>query len=181
MKSTKQFDNQNVYEHGISVNNHYNDLLKYLNGQSIDNWKIPKWIDQYKTKILNDLMDYEVVKEYQIFHDVSKPYVLHIDSNGKRHFPNHAEESYEIWSQVGNKDSANLIKMDMDIHLLKQESLEEFASRQEAITLLITGLCEIHANARCFPEDISSTWFKIKYKHIDKFGKRICDKIYIDL
>jgi hypothetical protein len=41
---------------------------------------------------------------------------------------------------------------------------------------LLTGLCEIHSNARMFG-GIESTGFKIKWKHLDKMGKRIIERI----
>lgn len=62
--------------------------------------------------------------------------------------------------------------MDMDIHVLKSDGVEEFASRPEAISLLLTGLAEIHANAEMFG-GIESTSFKIKFKQINKRGKQI--------
>ena len=62
--------------------------------------------------------------------------------------------------------------MDMDIHLLKAVGVEEFASRPEAATLLLTGLAEVHSNAAMFG-GISSTSFKIKWKQIDRRGKAI--------
>ena len=96
-----------------------------------------------------------------------------IDDEGKRHFPNHAEVSYNTYLQLfGNEQVAQLIRMDMDIHLLKSEQIEEFAKRPEAITLLLTGLAEVHSNAAMFG-GIESTSFKIKYKQIEKRGKQI--------
>jgi len=62
--------------------------------------------------------------------------------------------------------------MDMDIHLLKADGIAEFAARPEAISLLLTGLAEIHANAAMFG-GIESTSFKIKFKQISKRGKQI--------
>ena len=64
--------------------------------------------------------------------------------------------------------------MDMDIHLLKADGIEEFASRPEAATLLLTSLAEIHSNAAMFG-GIDSTSFKIKWKHINKRGKKIIE------
>jgi hypothetical protein len=68
-----------------------------------------------------------------------------------------------------------LIKMDMDIHCLKSEGLDEFDDRYECVSLLVTGLSEIHANASMFG-GIESTSFKIKWKQIDKRGKQILNK-----
>jgi hypothetical protein len=66
--------------------------------------------------------------------------------------------------------------MDMDIHLINAEGLLEFSKRPEAISLMITGLCEIHSNAAMFG-GIESTSFKIKWKHIDKRGRQIMNLI----
>ena len=49
--------------------------------------------------------------------------------------------------------------MDMDVHTLKSEGIEEFAQRPEAASLLLTGLCEIHSNAQMFG-GMESTGFK---------------------
>lgn len=62
----------------------------------------------------------------------------------KKHFPNHAVISAEVYEILFPNDEIvnGLILMDMDINI--------FAKRPEAISLLITGLCEIHANASMF-------------------------------
>jgi len=100
-------------------------------------------------------------------------YCLQIDDKGKRHFPNHAEISYNIFLQYfNNNEAAELIRRDMDIHLLKADGIKEFASRPYAITLLITGLSEIHANCKMFG-GTESTNFKIKWKVITSRGKQI--------
>jgi hypothetical protein len=49
----------------------------------------------------------------------------------------------------------------MDIHTLKSEGVEEFCKNPLAITLLLTGLAEIHSNAQMFG-DIESVSFRIK-------------------
>lgn len=60
----------------------------------------------------------------------------------------------------------------MDIHTIKAADLNDFATKKECISLLITGLSEIHANAELFG-GIESTSFKIKYKQINNRGKQI--------
>jgi hypothetical protein len=67
---------------------------------------------------------------------------------------------------------ADLIGMDMDVHLLSASGVEEFSRRSQALPLLMTGLCEIHSNAQMFG-GTDSPGFKIKYKNIDRFGSRI--------
>jgi len=60
----------------------------------------------------------------------------------------------------------------MEIHTIKAKELSFFIKNKEAISLLITGLSEIHANAEMFG-GIESINFKIKYKQIDSRGKQI--------
>jgi hypothetical protein len=67
--------------------------------------------------------------------------------------------------------------MDMMIHTMKSEDINSFIEFPEAITLLIVGLAEIHANAELFG-GIESTSFKIKWKQISKKGKSICQKLF---
>lgn len=66
--------------------------------------------------------------------------------------------------------------MDMDAHLLKADGLAEFASRPQAIPLLLTALAEIHANAAMFG-GLDSTSFKIKWKHLNKRGRQVLELI----
>jgi len=62
--------------------------------------------------------------------------------------------------------------MDMNIHSLKDVGVNDFAQKEGAATLLLTGLAEIHSNAEMFG-GIESTSFKIKWKQINKRGKKI--------
>jgi hypothetical protein len=55
---------------------------------------------------------------------------------------------------------------------MKANKLDEFCEDFAAISLLITGLAEIHANAEMFG-GIESTSFKMKYKQINRRGKQI--------
>lgn len=38
----------------------------------------------------------------------------------------------------------------MDVHLLKADGVESFSKNPYALTLLLTGLAEIHSNANMF-------------------------------
>jgi hypothetical protein len=179
MMSTEQMKGLSVLEHGVLVNNKFKELYNYLyKGKSLTTeWCLPEWLIENKLLIKGKLLSLNIINEYQIYHDCGKPYCLEIDDEGRRRFPNHANKSYEIWTEIGgNKQVGQLIKMDMDIHLLKDVGVEEFTSRPEAITLLLTGLCEVHANADMFG-GIDSTSFKIKNKQIKKRGKAILTKI----
>lgn len=175
MMNTEQMTSLSVFEHGVSVNKKFIELYDYLyNGKElISEWKLPNWVEDNKELIKEKLLPLDIINEYQIYHDCGKPYCLETDDNGKNHFKDHANKSYEIWTEIGgNKQVGELIKMDMDIHLLKDTGVEEFSAKTESITLLITGLCEVHANADMFG-GIESTSFKIKMKQISKRGNAI--------
>ena len=179
MISCPQTKDLNVLEHGQMVHNYFCDIYYYLkeNKPLKYEWKIPSWLDKYRSELLNHLLDFETLKTYQIYHDCGKPFCRTIDSEGKQHFPNHATVSADIWYQLTNhKIVSGLIAQDMDIHLLKNDGVEEFASRTYAVSLLLTGLAELHANASMFG-GIDSISFKIKYKNIEKRGKAILKKI----
>lgn len=172
-----QFEDMNVLEHGLSIHEWFCDLYDHLvNGKPLQkDWRLPDWI--YDPIIPCLLLDFDTLKTYQIYHDCGKPLCRTVDENGKQHFPNHAQMSKQRWLECsdGSEEAlaiAELAGMDMDIHLLKSDGIAEFANRKEAISLLLTGLCEIHSNARMFG-GIESTGFKIKWKHLDKMGKRI--------
>jgi len=178
-----QNKDQSVLEHGESVRDHLFDLLDHLQyGESLKyDWKIPSWIYEYKYLILDKIYDRFTLEEYTVYHDCGKPYCKTVDAEGKVHFPNHAEVSSEVFSSVfkssfghwnGQNDVSELIRMDMDIHTMKAEDIVKFAESPHAITLLITGLSEIHSNAKMFG-GLDSVNFKIKWKQIDKRGKQI--------
>lgn len=179
MQKCNQNDTQSVYQHGLSVKDHIFNLIVFLETEKISgNWKLPDWLIKYRLQIFNAIYPMNIIEEYAIYHDCSKPYCIQYDENGKKHFPNHAERSYEIWLEAGgDKEAALLMKMDMDIHLLKSSGIEEFCKRPQAITLLISGLSEIHANSSMFG-GIDSISFKIKYKQIYKRGAAICNILF---
>ena len=175
MMSCEQTKGMTVLEHGTSVKNYLFDLIDHLRNKTPlkYEWKLPEWVIENSEFILGKLPDDGTLGLYTKYHDVGKPFCLEIDSDGKRHFPNHAEKSYEVFRQVfKNEVAADLIRHDMDIHLLKADGVEEFCKNPLAITLLMTGLSEIHSNAAMFG-GIESTSFKIKLKSITQRGKQI--------
>lgn len=106
-------------------------------------------------------------------HDCGKPYCLEIDSEGKRHYPGHAQKSFEVFNSIyDNTIASELILHDMDIHLLKSDGVEEFMKNPNYLTHLLIGLSEIHSNAEMFG-GIESTSFKIKWKSINSRGNQI--------
>lgn len=174
-----QTKNMNVFEHGVLVHEYFLDLYENLkNDKSLEKqWRLPSWYEDNKEFLLNGLLDFKILKTYQLYHDCGKPFCRVVDEDGKQHFPNHAFVSADVWYQITqDKEVSELMRMDMDIHLLKADSVEDFSTRKEAISLLLTGLSEIHANASMFG-GIESTSFKIKAKQIEKRGKAIIKKI----
>ncbi len=175
MKDCPQTEGQSTLDHGFSVKNHLFDLLNHLrNGSPLKyEWKIPDWVYDNKDLILRSLPSDKTLKLYTIFHDCGKWKCLTIDSNGKRHFPFHSDESYKIFKNIFNDETAAcLIKHDMDIHTLKSKDLDNFCKNVNCLSLLLVGLCEINSNARMFG-GYDSLSFKIKYKSIQKMGKKI--------
>lgn len=176
MKSCPQTNTMNVLEHGRSVASYFIDLYNHARNEKElkYSWRLPEWI--HDPKLWDNILDLKTILRYQIYHDCGKPFCLTEDKQG-RHFINHAEWSYKIWKLCNQSEQeATLMKMDMDMHIMKSDDVEEFAKCKEAATLLITSLCEIHSNANMFG-GIESTSFKIKWKKINKFGKRIINKL----
>lgn len=175
MKECKQTESQSVLEHGFSVKNYLFDLLNHLeNGKPLKyQWKIPDWLLENKEEILKALPSKETLKLATIMHDCGKPYCLEIDSEGRRHYPMHAQKSFEVFNSIyDNTIASELILHDMDIHLLKSDGVEEFMKNPNYLTHLLIGLSEIHSNAEMFG-GIESTSFKIKWKSINSRGNQI--------
>lgn len=179
MQQTLQTESQSVYQHGVSVKEHIFELISFLKtGQIGEGWKLPEWMYTYRERLLASLLSENIIEEYTVFHDCGKAYCLSIDENGKRHFTNHAELSYRTWLKVGGSpQAAKLMKMDMMIHTMKAADIDEFIKHEEAITLLLAGLAEVHSNAKMFGGTESES-FKIKWSQINKRGKAICLKLF---
>lgn len=178
MMTTNQTKGMSILEHGESVAEWFHDLHEFLmNGSCLTkSWKLPAWIGE-TTILKQNLLPLEICREYQVFHDCGKPFCIELDDEGKQHFPDHANVSAHVWRTIGGDPMVeNLIRMDMDIHTLKAVDVDEFVKRQEAITLLLAGLCEVHSNAQMFG-GIESTSFKIKWKQIDKRGSAIIKRL----
>jgi hypothetical protein len=176
MKACEQTKGMNVLEHGSMVHYYYTDLMDHLtNADELEYvWKIPSWVYDNSNTIIEECCQKDTMKEYMELHDCGKPYCHIVDDDGKRHFPNHATVSHEVYCKLfpEKKIIAQLIRMDMDVHCLKGEDVEKFSQHILAISLLISALCEIHANASMFG-GIESTSFKIKWKQIDKRGRQV--------
>lgn len=177
MRGCYQSPNLTILAHGIQVRDYYRDLIRHLKtGQPTRySWRLPDWISD--PRILNRLPEDRVMARYHLFHDCGKPFVRTIDEHGRQHFPDHARASAKAWAAAGgDPEIGRLIAMDMDIHLLKDAGVPEFAARPEAIGLLLTGLAEIHANAAMFGGQDSIS-FKSKWKQIDRRGRAILNHL----
>ena len=177
MRSCNQSQNLTVQEHGEMVADYYIDLIGHLqDGNPLQyEWRLPEWI--HDPKLIQGLPTRDVMLDYHLFHDVGKPFCRTVDEDGRQHFPDHAAVSERIWREArGDEEVAQLIGMDMDMHLLKGDGVEEFARRPQANALILTALAEVHANASMFG-GIESVSFKIKWKHISKRGKAVLAKM----
>jgi hypothetical protein len=175
MKNCDQNESQTIYEHGVSVRDHLKQLLDYIHHDYAldENWRVPDWLTENKELIKSKLLPSSIALEYALFHDVGKPLCRTVDEDGKVHFPDHAAVSANYWLvNGGNPQIGRLIRMDMDIHLLKDKGVAEFSKRSECCTLLLAGLAEVHSNAAMFGGK-ESTSFKIKWKQIRKRGSAI--------
>ncbi len=177
MKACDQTNGQNILQHGLSVWRFTNLLLN----KDYSKFKLPEWWEDYSEEIFNNLYDRKTIKHYTIWHDCGKPQCLHIDDDGKRHFPNHAEISYTAFKEaVGSKYpfAAALIKYDMLLHTASFDEILALNVQKEAIaTLLISALAELHSNANMFG-GLESTSFKIKWKKYCKLGLKLCQRYF---
>ncbi len=185
MLTCEQTPGQTVYQHGVSVAQHLMDLMDAILDPKeplSDSWRLPKWFSIYREQLRQHCPDEITAQLYAINHDCGKPYCLEIDEDGRRHFPDHAKVSAQIWESLGGDPRVGkLIADDMVIHTA---SAEEIAQRLEsdwscdhALTLLLTSLAEIHSNAKMFG-GIESVSFKSKYKKVEQRGTQILKKLF---
>lgn len=182
MRNCEQTKGQDLLEHGRSVREHYFALLDHLEGQvslhGRDNWRLPAWVDQYAAELLADQPARHQMDRYLTLHDGGKWQVKVVSEDGRAHFPGHADASMRAYLDAAGEHAdplvAELIRTDMDAHLLKADGIEEFASRPTASGLLLAALAEIHSNAAMFG-GIDSTSFKIKAKHLASKGRRVLE------
>jgi hypothetical protein len=180
MMNCEQTKGMSVLDHGVMVKDYLFDLVGFLrDGKEYSKqWRFPEWLFNHSKDIVNSLLDDYTLEKYAIFHDCGKPACKVTDQEGKAHFPNHAEKSYEVWNLISeDKQVAELILHDMDIHTIKAEELPQFCKKKEAVSHLLVGLAEVHANAHMFG-GLNSDSFKIKWKQLDKRGKAICKLLF---
>lgn len=179
MKCCEQASGLSIYQHGLDVANRYRDLYFHLQGESAHyRWAIKPEILESLKKIAIHADHPKQARVYHIFHDCGKPFCLSIDSEGRRHFPDHAKKSAEIYRELFPDDhrTAELIEMDMLCHTAKGEEIEALALSPLAPTLIITAWAELHANAEALFGGFETTSFKIKAKQLCKITKRILEK-----
>jgi hypothetical protein len=204
MQACEQTSGQSILEHGRSIWHYYDYLREFLaygydddKVEKIRNtleWRLPDWYFKYEEDLAWERFSTSTFLYYTEYHDCGKPYCRTVDNEGKVHFPNHAEVSYQTWLKVNEHDRlnpkhysdefieqvGNLIRRDMEIHTLKADGVEEFCRNpREAVSLLLVGLCEIHSNAEMFG-GIDSISFKIKWKQINRRGNAICKRLFPD-
>lgn len=183
MLTTEQTKGQTVFQHGQSVQYHFFSLLDHLkNGSDLPGWRLPAWISTHSKHILSNLHSDETIAAYTLYHDCGKPLCRIVDAEGKAHFPDHAEVSRRTYlAATGDTVVANLIGWDMCVHsddaATIQFRCENTWTVQDAITLLLAALAEVHSNAKMFG-GVDSTSFKIKWKTIEKRGKQICKHFF---
>lgn len=182
MMLCEQSPGQSVLEHGESVWRYMRDIISHLrDGTPLKyQWRLPEWVETYKSQILEGLVDDETLELYATYHDCGKPFCRVVDDQGKVHFPDHAGVSYETWKSLeGSQDVGNLILHDMFLHTASAEDLAAFCktdNKKYLPSLLISALSEVHSNASMFG-GIDSQSFKIKWKHLDRRGRALCKLI----
>lgn len=166
MKNCYQFENVNMYDHGMMVAKEYSNIITSLELGIISEVFPEELIDLY---LKYELLDFSIMLNYHLLHDCSKPLVRIVDEEGRQHFPNHSEASYEQFKLIYpyNIDEAFMIKHDMDFHVLKPKELEDLAESKYGFSLYLTAWAELIANAQMF-NGFDSLSFKIKRKQLIK-------------
>lgn len=178
MKACEQAPGLSIYQHGLDVANWYRGLHELFNGEQ-SAYKFS--FDETDIAKLKQLLPYAMTPKearmYQVYHDCGKPYCIEFDEQGRRHFPNHAELSYETFNKhFDDKRTADLIRHDMLCHTARGEELEALLELPDAPTLLLTAWAELHANASALFGGYDSDSFKIKRKKLRKLSSRLLEK-----
>lgn len=178
MLQCEQTQGQTVYQHGLSVRNHLEDLIEGLSTGNLTGWKVPDYWIKYKEEILSNLHSRDILIAYTIYHDCGKGFVRQVDDAGRVHFPDHAKVSGDLFEEAGGSSVvANLIRWDMVLHTASAEEIDRYCREvwtvEDACSLLLAALAEIHSNSKLFG-GIESLSFKSKWKTIDRRGKQIC-------
>lgn len=165
MNETLQTEGLTIMQHGEAVW----DVSKAIISGNFEGMKLPDNFIEHHRYLINNTVSFKDFKQYNIYHDCGKPFVLEFDEEGRRHFPNHANESKNVYSALyGDGTVSELIGLDMLMHTGTAQEIENSGlSKKVLFTLIVTAFAEIHANAKMFG-GIESTSFKIKYKKLCK-------------
>lgn len=164
MAATEQTAGLSVLEHGHSVHQHYQELLRELNqGDG------PPTLQNLWETLSGRLVDADLIWRYQVYHDCGKPVCA---DNG--HFPDHAEHSANQWALLFPEDPivADLMRMDMQFHSMNAADAAIFWEHPLAPTLYVTAWAEIRSNASMFGGE-DSVSFKMKKKRLDRAGRAL--------
>lgn len=176
MRTCMQFRDMNVLEHGLAVTRAFDTLMNALRtGETPAGWRIPAWLmaEPARSQFMRQCLPAETLYWYQRYHDCGKPYCLVRDAEGKSHFPDHAAVSERVWLACGGStEVGQLIGLDMAMHLAGADDMAGLAKLPQAISLFLTALAEVHANAEMFG-GFDSASFKAKAKHLDRRGRRL--------
>lgn len=170
MEETYQMEGLNLYQHGQQVWHYYQKILEH----DYEGMKIPKWYSTHADFIHQNLFSRELIETYAIWHDIGKTETLQIGEDGRRRFPGHADASKRIWLSLGgDNEIAELIGLDMIFHTESAEQiLQRNLDKKILCTLMLSALCELHANAEMFG-GIQSESFCIKYKKLEQRAKKV--------
>lgn len=163
MKACYQFENINMYDHGLMVADEYEKLILSLESGSCDEPILQQLYAFLKPNLIGEVKRYL----YQVFHDCWKPFCEPCDG---RKYPDHAEHSYNQWLTLFPEsiDIAELMRYDMVFH---EGASDDFYRHRLAPTLYLTAWAEIYANCQMFGGQ-DSTSFKIKRKKLIRQGKK---------
>lgn len=170
MKCCEQAPGLNMLQHGQLVHDEYKKLITALNANDIQYAVLAPLYERFK----RSLPPAEVLERYHVYHDCGKHLALIIGEDGKRRYPNHAEISAKQFSIIFPDDgfSAQLIRMDMDFHIMRGEDLEKLCRSPFAPILYFTAWAEINANAEMFGGKESES-YKIKRSRLIQAGKKL--------
>lgn len=182
MHNCNQTQGMTIFEHGLMVADYFTDLHNHIiYGDALKfEWSLPEGMIEWYRGCKESFETLEVMQTYAIYHDCGKPFCLTIDEEGRRHFPNHAQASYDTWmAATGDERIGWYILHDMDLHALRGDCLDQTIKDARSINLLLMAYAEIHANASMFG-GIDSTSFKIKKKQLGKCYNKISTTEYPD-
>lgn len=182
MKTTYQFGDIDMIQHGEMVFTEYEKIMKAIRSKNTQyfeeigfqfDWDFIETLAKYQ-------YDEETMKSYQIYHDCGKHLSKTIDENGKIHYPNHAFHSSQLYGEYfDNEIAQDLILKDLNFHTFKCEEMTDWLQSENVQTLCslyLTAWAEIIANSSMFG-GIESDSFKIKRKRLIQHGKKLKQKL----